>query len=234
MPCPDSLLQQGKECWAPPSSVGCQPEGSARGYEQTGQAKKKKKKQPLKCQWLGEQEVQGQDCARFCLQVGRFCQNNVEHASWGKYFKINIKRISGRYAYYIIYISLSIAKKTWATWILIIINCIGLMPFGFDFGSAVSFSLSGLETKLICTRYVWELFNHDISQFKISGQNISWWSSGVCRLIVRALMSARTSSNFLRWSSVISTWSMSNSPALSGSAGMEGVEERQEVDFLSR
>ena len=109
MPCPDSLLQQGKECWAPPSSVGCPPEGSARGYEQTGQAKKN---QPLKCQWLGVQEVQGQDCARFCLQVGRFCQNNVEHASWGKYFKINIKRISGRYAYYIIiYIYMSFHCK---------------------------------------------------------------------------------------------------------------------------
>ena len=232
MPCPDSLLQQGKECWAPPSSVGCQPEGSARGYEQTGQAKKKKTASEMSV-------AGGAGSARTGLRAflptsGKVLPKQCGACIMREVFQDQHKKNKWKICIlYYIYISFH-CKKTWATWILIIINCIGLMPFGFDFGSAVSFSLSGLETKLICTRYVWELFNHDISQFKISGQNISWWSSGVCRLIVRALMSARTSSNFLRWSSVISTWSMSNSPALSGSAGMEGVEERQEVDFLSR
>ena len=152
MPCPDSLLQQGKECWAPPSSVACPPEGSARGYEQTGQAKKKPASEMSVAGGAGSART---GLRAFLPTSGKVLPKQCGACIMREAFQDQHKKKSGRYAYYnIIYICLSIAKKSMSNLNLNTHKCIGLMPFGFDFGSAVSFSLSGLETKLICTRYV--------------------------------------------------------------------------------
>ena len=109
MPCPDSLLQQGKECWAPPSSVGCQPEGSARGYEQTGQAKKKTASEMSVAGGAGSART---GLRAFLPTSGKVLPKQCGACIMREVFQDQHKKNKWKICIlYIIYISLSIAKK---------------------------------------------------------------------------------------------------------------------------